>query len=176
MAFRYFVRSASASGSTLSLYGDLNTTTDVYIAASPSYTSFTWNNASIAPTKTSFGLMKVTLPGPSNVPTAPSITGWKWKDSLPEIAYGFDDSDWTTANDTFTNNTNKPFDPDYTGRYVLYGQNYEFAIGSMIWRGHFDATGKETGMNISLSAGPFGVGAFYVSMLSSCAERTLRLS
>ncbi len=78
--------------------------------------------------------------------------------------------------DTFTNNTNKPFDPDYTGRYVLYGQNYEFAIGSMIWRGHFEATGKETGMNISLSAGPFGVGAFYVSMLSSCAERTLRLS
>ena len=161
---RYFVRSASASGSTLNLQGDLNTTTTVYIVAPPSFTSFTWNNATITPTLTSTGLLSISLPGPTSIPSAPAIIGWKWKDSLPEIGYGYDDSGWVVANDTTTNNTNVPF-PEYNGKYVLYGQNYGYAIGSFVLRGRWMASGEETGLNVSLSAGTFGCGAFYVRLI-----------
>lgn len=67
------------------------------------------------------------------------------------------------ANQTTTNNTYKPYS-NYEGQYVLYGQNYEFAIGAAIWRGRFNATGRETAFNVSLSAGSNGVGAFYVGL------------
>jgi len=143
----------------------VNATTDIYVAASPTYTSLTWNNASINPTKTLDGLWKFTVPGPTSVPTAPSITGWKWKDSLPEITYGYDDSAWVVANKTATLQYNQPY-PDYTGRYLLYGQEYGYLVGSTIWRGYFVATGHETGLNVSLSPGTTGAGAFFVSRFS----------
>ena len=141
----------------------------MFIGASPSYTSFSWNNASVSVNKSVAGFYTVTLPGPSTFPRAPAITDWKWKDSLPEIAANYDDLAWTSASDITTNNTNKPY-TDYKGPYVLYGQNYEYAIGSLILRGHFKAKGKETGLDISLSAGSFGAGMFFVSRALSKVE------
>jgi len=160
----------------LNLQGDLNTTTDVFVAASPTYTTLTWNNALVTPTTTSDGLWKFTLSGPSSIPSAPSITGWKWKDSLPEITYGYDDSAWVSSNKTSTTNDNQPYS-DFTGKYVLYGQDYGYLVGSTIWRGHFHSTGQETGLNVSLSPGTTGAGAFFVGdlpLIGVRADRTPR--
>lgn len=50
----------------------------------------------------------------------PSLTKWKFKDSLPEVQADFDDSAWKVADHTTTNITQKPLFGD--GR-VLYGSS-----------------------------------------------------
>ncbi|ORY24136.1 glycoside hydrolase superfamily [Naematelia encephala] len=158
----YFVRSAENIDETLALSGDLNATTHIYIAAPSSYTSFSWNNASIKPKSVIPGLWSLELPGPVNIPEVPEIVGWKWRDSLPEITPEYDDSAWVIANHTTTPNPNQPY-PGYSGKYVLYGMDYGYAVGNTIWRGHFLGTGHETGLNISLSPGAAGAGAVWIN-------------
>ena len=51
----------------------------------------------------------------------PELTGWKYKDSLPEIKTDFDDAEWIVAEKTSTNINVKPRFGD--GR-VLYGCDY----------------------------------------------------
>lgn len=65
----YLVRSASLSGDTLSLTGDLNATVNVEFLAPPSVTNFEWNGASVATRKTTQGSYTGTLQF-----TAPNIT------------------------------------------------------------------------------------------------------
>ncbi|KAI0790298.1 glycoside hydrolase superfamily [Irpex lacteus] len=77
----------------------------------------------------------------------PSLTGWKFQDSLPEVKDGFDDSKWMTADHTTTNITQKPLFGD--GR-VLYETSCENII---LWRGHFSGTSSTTAVNLTINGG-----------------------
>lgn len=109
------VRNASISGSTLDLYGDMETSTTVTVYAPESVTDITWNGARQT-VSSSEGFL--TFNYQYSVPnvTSPVISGWKYADSLPEIQDGFSDSNWTDAD--HLNSTN-PFFKYYGDVSVL---------------------------------------------------------
>ncbi|KAJ7192857.1 beta-galactosidase, domain 2-domain-containing protein [Mycena haematopus] len=125
----YLVRSASISGSRLALVGDLNTTVPLSVIAAPSVRSITWNGASVHVSAgvTAVGGFTGTLAprGAVKGVSVPKLTGWKFKDSLPEIGSTFDDSAWTVANHT---TTNIPFPPYYGDGRILYGCDYGLCV------------------------------------------------
>lgn len=102
------------------------------------------------------------LPGPHIPAQAPQIKGWKWTDFLPELDNDFEDSGWVTADNETTYNPIQPYS-GYSGQYVLYLQDYGYAVGNTLLRGHFTGTGRETGFAVSVSAGTGGAAAFWVS-------------
>ncbi|KAF9016306.1 glycoside hydrolase family 35 protein [Hymenopellis radicata] len=149
----YLVRTADIlEGSTLALTGDLNSSTTVAIVASSSVHTVTWNGVKM---KTRSGLtgkggFVAELPFAGTEVSVPVLEGWKFKDSLPEIGSGFDDGDWVMANHTTTNIPQKPYYGD--GR-ILYGCDYGFCENIVLWRGHFNATGAEKSVNLSINGG-----------------------
>jgi hypothetical protein len=150
----------------LQLEGDLSSHTKIRVEAPSMISSFAWNGKLIEATLGSDGLWKASLAGPdaTALPATPEISNWRWADSLPEIQSDFDDSDWVVADHLTTTNPNQPY-VGYAGQYVLYLQDYGYAVGNTILRGHFNATGKEQGFMCSVSAGTGGAAAFRVSTL-----------
>ncbi|KIK65261.1 glycoside hydrolase family 35 protein [Collybiopsis luxurians FD-317 M1] len=162
----YLVRSASiGSGSnTLEIRGDLNLTSEregseVTIVAPAHVTSATWNGQPIALREPLASgsrpslVRKGTIPPPANAQAqiqVPKLSNWKFSNSLPEISKSFDDSDWTVANHT---TTNIPFPMYYGDGRILYGCDYGFCENIVIWRGHFNATGSEQSVNLSINGG-----------------------
>lgn len=137
----YLLRNATLSRSgELSLRGDLNQTTQLTVIAPDEVRTITWNGIRVSMTQASFStddtgsfktsILTGNLPKriqPTNV-EIPSLSNWKFGDSLPEIQPGFDDSRWIIANHTSTNIVPKPSFGD--GR-VLYGEfvgNFQYAI------------------------------------------------
>ncbi len=118
------VRNASISsdGTKLSLRSDLNASTDLSLLVPPTVKSVTWNGQNVRVTEVDQipgflqGQLEFTLNKEKDI-RVPSLTGWKFQDSLPEVKDGFGDSKWVTADHTTTNIT-KPLFGD--GR-VLYG-------------------------------------------------------
>lgn len=161
------VRNATITGSKLALQGDLNASVPLTLVVPAAVSSVSWNGANVpvhalpgvatfAGAKLLAGELKYML-DKSSV-KVPTLTDWKFKDSLPEIQAGFDDSAWTTADHTTTNITAKPLFGD--GR-VLYGCDYGFCENIVLWRGHFNATGSETSVNLTLNGGAgFGASVF----------------
>jgi hypothetical protein len=126
----YLVRSAEISGTRLALRGDLKTDVRLIVIAPRSVRSITWNGQqiSIDAARSSsltysggfvgqLSARKVSVAGIS----VPKLKGWKFRDSLPEIGSGFDDTAWINANKKTTNIPRKPYYGD--GR-VLYGCDY----------------------------------------------------
>ncbi|KAJ7327585.1 glycoside hydrolase family 35 protein [Mycena albidolilacea] len=150
----YLVRNATISGSQLALLGDLNTTVPLTVVAPSTVKTVTWNGASVQLTAgvTATGGFTATLAPRTAVKTVavPKLTGWKFKDSLPEIGATFDDSTWTVANHT---TTNIPFKPYYGDGRILYGCDYGFCENIVLWRGHFTSTGAQTSVNLSINGG-----------------------
>ncbi|KAF7335702.1 Glycoside hydrolase family 35 protein [Mycena venus] len=64
----------------------------------------------------------------------PELTGWRYADSLPEIEVGFDDKEWTVADRT----ENECAGAD---------------VNVVLWRGHFNASGAEKSVNLSINGG-----------------------
>ncbi|THU84979.1 glycoside hydrolase family 35 protein [Dendrothele bispora CBS 962.96] len=155
----YLVRSAAISGSTLALRGDLNASEGadgvmLTVIGPKSITEVTWNGQSASVSATNSTIFTASVPS-SMSPQSISIpvlgeSGWKFKDSLPEIQADFDDSNWTIANHT---ETNIPFKPFYGDGRILYGCDYEFCENIVLWRGHFNATGDEKSVNLSINGG-----------------------
>ncbi|OCH94229.1 hypothetical protein OBBRIDRAFT_789567 [Obba rivulosa] len=150
------VRNASIAGSTLALRGDLNETVPLTVVAPPQVTAVSWNGVRVPVESNSRaglgrGILTGTLELPSSVSSikAPALTNWKFKDSLPEATASFDDSDWIVANHTQTNITA----PLYGDGRVLYGCDYGFCENIVLWRGHFDGTGSETSVNLTINGG-----------------------
>ncbi|KAI0074511.1 glycoside hydrolase family 35 protein [Panus rudis PR-1116 ss-1] len=154
----YLIRSASISGNTLSLTGDLNGSTAIEIFAPASVSKVTWNGRQQRVSKTARKSLAFTAGSvPQNV-KLPALTKWKAISSLPEIDPSFDDSHWITANLTATNYTNLP---PLTGDHVLYSQQYGFYGGNLLFRGHFNASGSETSIQLTVQGGvAFGYSAF----------------
>lgn len=122
--------SISANGRTLGLRGDLNASVPLTLVVPDSVQSVSWNGKAVAvrPLSTTFDKEVVSgvklLRGELNFGSSganririPQLTGWKFKDSLPEIQQEFDDSAWIVANHTTTNIPGARFGD---GR-VLYG-------------------------------------------------------
>lgn len=128
----YLVRNASLSlgGQQLSLTGDLKEGVLLTVIGPKTLRRVTWNGKPVTPD------VSISLPSANGGSIIgrlrlhnevsgmkiPKLTGWKFKDSLPEVNDpNFSDGNWTLANKTTTNIPWKPFYGD--GR-VLYGCDY----------------------------------------------------
>lgn len=169
----HLVRNASISRGVLALRGDLNASVDLTLVVPTSVHSVTWNGASVhvMPTldlpdvkilrgslETSVDRAKIMIP---------KISGWWFRDSLPEIQPGFDDYQWVVADHTETNLTQKM---EFGDGRVLYGCDYGLCAllhpscfrytqifcsctNMLIWRGHFDGTAKTKAVNLTVNGG-----------------------
>ncbi|GLB38736.1 putative glycoside hydrolase family 35 protein [Lyophyllum shimeji] len=155
----YLVRNASISGTTLALRGDLKTDVRLTVIAPRSVRSITWNGDPVSSdvsasssSVTAIGGFVGQLRMSKHVRgiSVPKLGGWRFKDSLPEIGEGFDDSGWVVADRT---TTNIPLKPYYGDGRVLYGCDYGFCENVVLWRGHFNATGAEKSVNLSINGG-----------------------
>lgn len=125
----YLVRNATISGSTLNIRGDLNASAMLNVVAPPDVSRVTWNGQEVEPmvrasqSLTSIGgfVGSVQPRVSANLIRVPTLQGWKFANSLPEIQQNFSDADWTIANHT---TTNIPFKPFYGDGRVLYGCDY----------------------------------------------------
>jgi len=82
------------------------------------------------------------------VPVLSSLD-WMYIDSLPEIETSFDDSNWPLADHTYTNNSKNPLrTPD-----SLYGSDYGYNAGVLVFRGHFIANGSESSLSLTTMGG-----------------------
>ncbi|PIL34820.1 hypothetical protein GSI_02607 [Ganoderma sinense ZZ0214-1] len=147
----YLVRNATISRDVLALRGDLNASVPLTVVAPTEVREVTWNGERVA-VRAQGALLTGRLEESVSVRAVkvPALTGWKFADSLLEIQAGFDDSAWTVANKTTTNINLKPVFGD--GR-VLYGCDYGFCEGHVLFRGHFNATGSETSANLTIYGG-----------------------
>ena len=150
----YLVRTASTNGSTIALTGDASTAGPIRVWAPNGVTQVTWNGAPVATTTGPDGSLRGTIPGPA-ASKPPKLTGWRFRFETPEAQPGYDDSTWTLADHPTTTNPTAPVTTP-----VLYADDYGFHQGFIWYRGHFTATGSETG--ITLTAGEGSHGAFSV--------------
>ncbi|KAJ3880440.1 glycoside hydrolase family 35 protein [Lentinula edodes] len=154
----YLVRSAVISGTELALEGDLNATNTeqmpLTVIASSTIKSLTWNGENVSLELTTNESMirtgklsstKISI----QVPDLEALE-WKFNNSLPEVHTNFDDSDWAIANHT---TTNIPFPMYYGDGRILYGCDYGFCENVVLWRGHFNASGSEKSVNLSINGG-----------------------
>ncbi|KAG9113373.1 hypothetical protein FRC07_007781, partial [Ceratobasidium sp. 392] len=157
----YLVRNATISGSTLAIVGDSRSgvTTDLEVLAPVSVKSVTWNDRNIKVSKTSTGTLKGSIVVEDLAPKLPSLKTLEWKctDSLPEVALGFDDSTWVTANKTTTARPAR-FQP-LGGKTMLYADEYGYHQGNTLYRGRFSS--PATGVRLVVQGGSyFGYSAF----------------
>ncbi|KAJ7627105.1 glycoside hydrolase family 35 protein [Roridomyces roridus] len=155
----YLVRDAELEegGKRLALSGDLKEAVRLTLVLPPSVRSVTWNGedlggSDLAASSVATGVFEIELaPRAALVAVdVPALEGWRYRDSLPEIMEDFDDAGWVVADRTETNVPEKMWYGD--GR-VLYGCDYGFCENVVLWRGHFNATGAEKSVNLSINGG-----------------------
>jgi beta-galactosidase GanA len=149
----YLVRSAATRGGQLALTGDTSQAGPITVWAPPGVRSVTWNGQAVRVTAGQAGSLTGTVPGPAAV-HLPPLSGWKFAAETPEAQPGFDDSSWTLA-DHPVSNASSPANP------VLYAGDYGYQHGFVWYRGHFAATGNETGVKLTAD-GISPTGAFSV--------------
>lgn len=155
----YLLRTASQSGTSLYLTGDLNTTSTLEIIAGlPGSNIVYFNGAKVSNVKSANGRLSATLgySAPAiDIPDLASLS-WKYIDSLPEIQPTYDDSAWTEASHpNTTNNARDNWGTVFalkTPTSLLSG-DYGYHTGSLIYRGHFAAHGNETSLYLSTQGG-----------------------
>ncbi|KAI0690966.1 glycoside hydrolase family 35 protein [Cytidiella melzeri] len=171
----YVVRSATMLGTSLSLSGDTNGTTNVEVIAPSKVKKILWNGVEQHVSSSPHGSMQFTT-GTNFSITLPDLSklSWKMAGSLPEANPDFDDSAFVTANMTTTNFTNLP---PLSGTNVLYSQQYGFYGGNLIFRGHFVASGAETGFNLTVQGGlAFAYSAFLNGVFLGSSEGSSTVS
>lgn len=151
----YLVRSASVNGTTLSLSADFNKTTTVELIGVPEdITTVQLNGATVNATSTNTALgvwtASVSYAAPTFTLADLSSSTWYTIDSLPEIQSDYDDSAWPAADHT---NTTNPEGSPLNTPVSLYGSDYGFNTGSLLFRGHFTATGSETTFSLTTQGG-----------------------
>ncbi|KAJ7237206.1 glycoside hydrolase family 35 protein [Mycena haematopus] len=148
----YLIRSVSTTNSNLAFTGDLNSTTPVLfeIIAPAAFESATFNGVQLKLTKTRYGTLTAQKTATLPTVTLPNLEALKWKtaDSLPEIQPQYSDALWTVADHTTTVN---PAPPNTT--LVLYAGDYGFHTGNILWRAHFNATGREESFAVAVQGG-----------------------
>ncbi|KAJ7133272.1 glycoside hydrolase family 35 protein, partial [Mycena epipterygia] len=151
----YLVRGAVLEGTALALTGDLREAVRLTVVAPRGVRSITWNGMDVGGgdlVALASGVLVLNLAPRAALAgvRVPELTGWRFKDSLPEIGVGYDDATWAVADHTETNVPEKMWYGD--GR-VLYGCDYGFCENVVLWRGHFNASGAEKSVNLSINGG-----------------------
>ncbi len=147
----YLVRSVSFDGSTLHVRGDVNATTSLELLAAPVIVdNIFFNGREVALEETDYGTLRGTLGYFAPNISLPSLESldWKYIDSLPELQASYDDTEWTVANLTASNNPRKITTP-----VDLYAGDYGYHTGSLIYRGHFVANGRWSNLTIQTQGG-----------------------
>ncbi|KAL7626131.1 hypothetical protein AAE478_002901 [Parahypoxylon ruwenzoriense] len=147
----YFVRNALIAGSELHLNADFNASTPVEIIGAPSNVSSLFVNGIKTATETWAGALvgNVSITKPNITIPKLAELDWKFIDSLPEIQPGFDDSRWPAADHAYTDNTYQPI----LAVQSTYASDYGFHTGSLVYRGHFNATGNEVSFSLWTQGG-----------------------
>lgn len=161
----YLLRTASRLGTSLYLTGDLNTTSTLEIIAGlPGSNNLYFNGAKIAGVKSANGRLSATLTYSEPTIDMPDLSSLEWKyiDSLPEIQSAYDDDDdyddsaWTSADHYITTNDARD---DWGTVFTLktptslVAGDYGYHTGSLIYRGHFTASGNESSLYLSTQGG-----------------------
>lgn len=123
----YLIRDARIEGVELALTGDLKDAARLTLIAPKAIRRITWNgDLLVSDVKLlDLSVFVAQLETKSSITSkisVPRLTGWKYKDSLPEISGSYDDSLWTVADHT---STNIPWKPYYGDGTVLYGCDYK---------------------------------------------------
>jgi beta-galactosidase GanA len=150
----YLVRTAAAHGPVLALTGDTSTAGPIAVWAPPGIRVVTWNGQMVATHRGSDGALRGQLSGPPQV-SLPQLTNWRFSYETQEAQPGFDDSSWTLADHPATTH------PSDSGPPVLQASDYGYDHGFIWYRGHFTATGSETGVTLKAD-GISPTGAFSV--------------
>ncbi|UKZ81132.1 hypothetical protein TrVFT333_008902 [Trichoderma virens FT-333] len=134
----YLVRSVAIEGSALSLQADFNVTTPLEIIGIPQDVSrLIVNGEELKYTVSELGdwITNPTIELPDiQVPDLSKLT-WYQLDSLPEIHSNYDDSHWQLASHRTSNNSIAPLKTPVS----LYGSDYGFHTGTLLFRGRFTA-------------------------------------
>ncbi|KXH56688.1 glycosyl hydrolase family 35 [Colletotrichum salicis] len=149
----YLIRNVAVNGDSISFSGDVNSTTTIEIigGAPSSLKTLNFNGKSLdfkqndhgaVTAKVDFSTPKIRLPCISQL-------SWKYVDSLPEIKFDYSDELWTAADLEKTYNTANPLKTPTS----LYGGDYGYHTGSLLYRGHFTANGEESTFNIITQGG-----------------------
>ncbi|KAJ6585751.1 glycoside hydrolase family 35 protein [Mycena capillaripes] len=154
----YLVRSAAleAGGARLALRGDLREGVRLTVVGPRGVRSITWNGEDVGGGDFDFvvgGSTRVFNVAPRMTVAGvriPQLEGWRYANSLPEVGAAFDDAGWIVANHT---RTNVPEKMSYGDGRVLYGCDYGFCENVVLWRGHFNASGAEKSVNLSINGG-----------------------
>jgi hypothetical protein len=156
----YLLRTATRSGKSLYLTGDLNSTSSLEIlAGAKNVKNVHFNGKALHLSRSSHGRLTATLKYSRPSLQIPDLTKlhWKYIDSLPEIKSSYSDSGWTVADNTETNNTvrDEPAGNVFSLKTPtsLIASDYGFHTGSLIYRGHFAATGNESSLYLSTTGG-----------------------
>ena len=147
----YLLRSAVVHGHTLALVGDLNRTVIFEIVGAPSVVkALTFNGKGIPSDTNDYGVLHGELPYTRLEISLPKLNDLSWNaiDSLPEISANYDDSQWTLASLTSTSNPNTLKTP-----VSLYGSDYGYYYGNLLFRGHFVTNGAESSLSLRVQGG-----------------------
>ncbi len=136
---------SSAGGRQLALTGDNGT--DHAFEVFSSARQVTWNGRPVRTTATPSGSLVGSIPVAATI-HLPALTHWRHQEESPEAAPGFDDSGWQVADKTTTNSITP-----VQSLPVLYADDYGFHTGNVWYRGHFQATGNETGVHLVSDSG-----------------------
>lgn len=156
----YLIRNIYEEGTGLYIEGDLNATVPFSVIGAPSSSdTLVFNDQEV-----SFTTDATTGEWTSNLEyVAPSFSlpdltslAWKYLNNLPEIGSSYDDSAWTLANNTTSNNPMALLTPT-----SLYASDYGYHTGALIYRGRFTAGGNESKIYLSTMGGSgFGSSAW----------------
>jgi hypothetical protein len=128
----------------LGFVGDSNSTTCIEVigGAPAKLEQLTWDGKDLSFTQDQSGVVKATTEYVKPTFVLPDLSAieWRYIDSLPEIQSNYNDNLWTSASLTYTNNTAR----NLTTPTSLYGSDYGYHAGSLLYRGHFVARGNET--------------------------------
>lgn len=164
----YLVKKAEDKGNTLALTGETDSDTPISVLAPAKYSQLSWNGQNLTTKKDSNGWLDATVAGPDKSKVqVPALTDWKEQDASPESSLHFDDSKWTKADKPASdsaswvktvNNSGNASEGYYKlqTKTSLLGDDYGFHYGDLWLRGHFKATGNETGIKLNGETGNYG--------------------
>lgn len=154
------MRSVYVNNKALHIDGDLNATVPIKVIGAPAgLNSLHFNSVKLdykvdAVTGEWTSTLQYTTPK-VDLPDLSSLD-WKYVDNLPEIKSTYDDSVWTKADHTTSNNPYKLRTPT-----SLFSSDYGYHTGVLLYRGHFTATGVERTLALQTQGGSaFGSSVF----------------
>ena len=151
----YLLRTATIDWNSIYLTGDINETTIVEVIGGADLiwgsTRLYFNGRAVSIHSIGDGRLGGFVPFFSPKLSIPTLVNldWRYINSLPEVHSSYNSSAWPTANHAYSNNTAR----QTTTPVSLYGSDYGFHAGNLLFKGHFMATGIEKTFHIETEGG-----------------------